>query len=301
MKFKKITLTLCFSLLIALLLTYPSESVSFAKDGLLTWFNTMLPTLMPFMILSTLMISLHMTDFLGAPAYCIIMGFLCGFPMGAKVVKDLYQKNALSLNQANDLLGFCNNLGPIFILNFALPTLGVHNRHWCVLGFYGIPLIYGLILRNLHKNEYLKSTLDLPQKQLHNTKLLYHIDDAIQCAISSITILGGYMIFFNLLNIIPYAFSQLNTLMLTIPYFELILPQIRCLIEISGGLASLQGFSPFALCLIPLGGLSCLAQTYSILKETDLSFALYCRHKIIQTAITCLYFMILTFCGISFY
>lgn len=297
---KKTVLSIVISFLIILLLVFPSESVSFAKEGLLTWFNQMLPTLMPFMILSTLMISMHLTDFMGASSYCIVMGFLCGFPMGAKVVKDLYQKKALTLKEANNLLGFCNNLGPIFILNFALPTLGIQNQIPCLMGFYGIPLLYGLFLYKLN-SLHTKATTRSLTSQDNTPKLLYHIDDAIQCAISSITVLGGYMIFFNLLNIIPYAFLKIMNCLSNLSYGDISLELLRCLIEISGGLANIETKTPFVLCLIPLGGLSCLMQTYSIIKETELSFSLYCKHKLIQTLITFLYFLMLTFFGVSFY
>lgn len=299
MKFKKSLLSISFVFLIALLLLFPKASVSFAKEGLLTWFNTMLPTLMPFMILSTLMISLHLTDFLGPVKYCICMGFLCGFPMGAKVVKDLYEKGTLSREKATDLLGFCNNLGPIFILNFALPTLNITNPLWCLIGFYGVPICYGLILHLLHHDLYGNTIVKTTTYEKKNMHLLYHMDDAIQCAISSITVLGGYMIFFNLLNIIPYAIQNLHMLLFQCD-IDLI-SKIRCLIEISGGLSAQKTPSIWIVCLIPLGGLSCLAQVYSIIKNTDLSFVTYIKHKLVQTLLTTLYFLILTFFEISFF
>lgn len=289
MKIKKTLFILCFSYLIFLLLKYPSESVNYAREGLMLWFQTMLPTLMPFMILSTMMVSMHLTDFLGAQNYCIVMGFLCGFPMGAKVIKDLYKTNALSKTHANLLLGFCNNLGPIFVLNYALPTLGIKTPFFYTLGLYGIPFVYGMILLYLYKD---KSQISIIQNCKETPQILYHIDDAIQCAIHSITTLGGYMILFNLLNIIPYSlttqfqlFSQWNR--------ESNFP-IRCLFEISGGLNASPVPSIWLMGLLTLGGLSCLAQTYSVIKDTDLSFGVYVKHKCIQAIITMLYFTFLS-------
>ena len=306
MKIKKIVLILAFSYLISLLLLYPKDSVNFAREGLLIWFQTMLPTLMPFMILSTMMISMRLTDFLGPKIYCIIMGYLCGFPMGAKVVKDLYKKKALSKQDAEDLLGFCNNLGPIFILNFALPALGIKKPLPCLAGFYLIPFLYGMILLSVHKKRNILSSeqsypLKTTPEGTKNTRIssiLYHIDDAIQCAISSITILGGYMIFFNLLGIIPYALQNMEPFRLR--NFNLLTP-LRCVLEISGGLANLGKPSMWILCLIPMGGLSCLAQVFSVIKDTDLSFKSYLYHKLLQTCFICLYFYILSLSRFSFY
>jgi len=289
---------------IALLLLYPKESVNYAKEGLLIWFETMLPTLMPFMILSTLMISLHLTDFPGAKLYCIVMGFLCGFPMGAKVVKDLYIKKVLTRQEANDLLGFCNNLGPIFILNYALPTLGIRKPLPCLIGFYAIPFLYGIIIMRIHRRKDISSVQNKTQSENQNNNIsasaspiLYHIDDAIQCAIHSITILGGYMIFFNLLGIIPYALQNLSIFKLR--NINLLSP-VRCILEITGGLSYLGNPTIWILCMIPMGGLSCLAQVFSVIKDTDLSFKTYLGHKMIQTVIISLFFFLISICGYSF-
>lgn len=296
MKIKKPILIICFSYLIFLLLKYPHESANYARDGLLLWFQTMLPTLMPFMILSTMMVSMHLTDFLGAQNYCIVMGFLCGFPMGAKVIRDLYKTNALTKDHANLLLGFCNNLGPIFILNYALPTLGISNPFIYAIGLYGIPLIYGTILLCLKKN---KNSVYIYQSIQETPQILYHIDDAIQCAIHSITTLGGYMILFNLLNIIPYA------LMKQFPTFSTVEKAcsfpIRCLLEISGGLNASPSPSIWLMGLITLGGFSCLAQTYSVIKDTDLSFSCYVKHKCIQSIMVMIYFGVLESCQVIDY
>ena len=35
--------------------------------------------------------------------------------------------------------------------------------------------------------------------------------------------------------------------------------------------------------LLPFGGLSCIAQTYSMIRETDLSLGNYVAHKVVQT------------------
>ena len=280
MKIKKSILSILFLYVLYLLIRYPTESTLLAKDGLLIWFHTMLPTLMPFMILSTLMVSMHLTDFLGPKRYCIVMGFLCGFPMGAKIVNDLYKTDQLSQKEAELLMGFCNNLGPIFMLNFALPAMNIENPFYYLIGFYGIPFLYGMLLLNSQKFAPTESSTHILkcEKDIH---LLYHIDDAIQCAIHSITTLGGYMILFNLLYIIPQALHLPTSL--------------RCVFEICGGLSLHPKPSLWLLGLIPLGGLSCLVQTYSVIKDSSLSYSTYLKHKINLSILTFIYFVIITY------
>lgn len=52
-----------FLILTGLLLTYPLESLAFSLTGLQLWFNKMVPVLLPFMILSGIMIRLNLTEY----------------------------------------------------------------------------------------------------------------------------------------------------------------------------------------------------------------------------------------------
>lgn len=303
--FYRIFITLGFFILFFLMLRFPAESVYYAFTGLTLWFQKMIPSLFPFMILSGIMIRMDLTKYFalvlspilkplfkvsGNGAYCIIMGFLCGFPMGAKVIADLYEREKIDKNEATYLLSFCNNIGPIYFTSFALPVLGLTIAWPYLLGMYGIPLFYGMILGHLpkynlqKKNSNASNTL-LNQNQPTATKsasstILVHIDWAIMSAIESITKLGGYMILFNLLNLIPA---------LLLP--ERILPFCNVFLEITSGISRMGSANPFwVLTFLPFGGLSCIAQTYSIIKNTDLSIKNYCIHKIILTTITACYY-----------
>lgn len=159
---KTFLLTLLFFILTCLLLTYPKDSLSFSLTGLQLWFNRMIPTLLPFMILSGIMIRLNLTEpfvrllkpllnpILHISAnglYAVVIGFLCGFPMGAKVIADLYGCEKISRREASYLLAFCNNIGPVYFLSFVLPTLGLSERLPYLFGMYGLPFLYGIFLR----------------------------------------------------------------------------------------------------------------------------------------------------------
>ena len=79
--------------------------------------------------------------------YAMLMGFLCGFPMGARVVDDLYQRQMIDRREAEYLLAFCNNIGPVYFCSFVLPLLGRRLVWPYLFGMYGIPLLYGMALR----------------------------------------------------------------------------------------------------------------------------------------------------------
>ena len=117
----------------AFILYSPTRTCHYALEGLTQWATRMIPTLFPFMILSSLMICSGADEQLGKllsklwkiiipirayGSYAIFIGFLCGFPMGAKVVSELYSARKLSRKEAQHLVGFCNNIGPAYFLGW---------------------------------------------------------------------------------------------------------------------------------------------------------------------------------------
>lgn len=316
--------------LIFLMLRYPALALEYASTGLNLWFVKMVPTLLPFMILSGIMIRMNLTERFVAllhpllhfiygtsrnGSYTIVMGFLCGFPMGARIVGELYEQHKLSRAESASLLYFCNNIGPIYFLSYVVPTLGIKHPLQPFLLMYGIPLFYGFLLlrigpvvRRLHPVRRSRSAVLAAQSLLADktdtsakpkpavpiscpagtsdtASLLAAIDASVLSGLAGIARLGGYMVFFNLLNIVFKPFQHVNTDILNI---------YRCLLEITSGIDCSGRSIYFAvLILLPFGGFSCIAQTYSMIRQTDLSIRPYLYHKTIQTAITALCYLFL--------
>ena len=59
--------------------------------------------------------------FLGVGAYALIMGIISGYPVGAKIVTEFRLNGDCSKAEAERLLAFTNNSGPLFIIG----TIGV--------------------------------------------------------------------------------------------------------------------------------------------------------------------------------
>lgn len=310
-----IALTLLFLLLSGCILTHSQLSLSYAGMGLELWFRNMIPSLLPFMILSGIMIRMNLTEkaaMILYPAvrpvykvrknvcYAMLTGFLCGFPMGAKTVDDLYSRQMITKREAEYLLAFCNNIGPVYFCSFVLPLLGRKLILPYLFGMYGIPLLYGTILRRTlyrdlplphEKNNTAVSLVccEAPSEEraaLQNgslglgQKLLAETDHAIQSSLQSILSLGGYMILYNLLNLIPHILLG-HPLRLLSP-----------LLEITGGLKLLGDSLPlYSFLALSFGGLSCIAQTYSCIGNSDLSIGNYILHKVILTALNGIFYL----------
>lgn len=312
-------LTALFLILTACILCRSSLSLSYASLGLDLWLRKMIPSLLPFMILSGIMVRLKLTERMAgaiypvaAPVYrvrknvvyCMALGFLCGFPMGAKVTADLYERDMITRREAEYLLAFCNNIGPVYFCSFVLPLLGLQLVLPYLFGMYGIPLLYGLFLRYTAFRDLTSESHFLPRRRtlpgsggLHCCSLdspsgnlppdrdpagrvLHAVNESVRSSLQSMLLLGGYMILFNLLNLPFHIFLGRKPAVLA------------PLLEITGGLSMLGGSLPlYSLLALSFGGLSCIAQTYSCIEATDLALDGYIRHKIILTLLTGVFYL----------
>lgn len=297
--------------LTAVILLFPADCLSLALSGLNLWFGKMIPTLFPFMVLSGIMIRMNLTGafvrmlnpvlgriFKVNPSciYGIVIGFLCGFPMGAHVAAQLCEQKQISAGEASFLLAFCNNIGPVYFLSFVLPTLFSGNispgiKLCLLMGMYGLPLLYGLFLRYTMYRNIIDPDGHKYYSGQRTISLAKALDESVFNSLTSIARLGGYMIFFNLLFILPDLTSRI--LHLGSQASRTFVGSAGCLLEITGGIGLLGNQAPaFVLCVLPFGGLSCIAQTYSMIKNTSLSVTEYVMHKMILTALTVFYYLL---------
>lgn len=113
------------------LMFWPQEAMEAAREGLRLCYNVILPSLFPFFVLSALVVDLGLAGYIGralegimrplfnVPGACasaFALGFVGGYPVGARTALSLYQKGMCTKTEAERLLAFCNNSGPAFIL-----------------------------------------------------------------------------------------------------------------------------------------------------------------------------------------
>ena len=139
------------SILCLLLLRFPAQAGALAANGLTLWFSKMIPALFPFMILSGFFLSTGFSNLLArlaAPVlqpvfqttdaclFCILTGFFCGFPMGARVCAQSLQQKKISRREASWLLAFINNIGPVYFSGYVLTLFPVRTPLTVWLGMY---------------------------------------------------------------------------------------------------------------------------------------------------------------------
>ena len=141
------------------------------KSALSLCSNVIIPSVFPFMVISDFLyayMSFSQKDVIGgiferifkinrAGLYPFLLGILCGFPLGVKCTSELYKSGKISRDEAERLIGFCNNTGPAFLVSGIGLGLRKNANDGIVLYFVMVlsALITGIIFsrrRTLVKN-----------------------------------------------------------------------------------------------------------------------------------------------------
>lgn len=117
-----------------------------AAEGLLLCGRSVIPALFPFMAASTMLVSMGFGEWAaprlaalmnlyrlpGPAGSALLLGLVGGYPIGARTAAELHGKGLLTADEAERLLGFCNNSNPVFLISvlgggvFGSPRAGVY-------------------------------------------------------------------------------------------------------------------------------------------------------------------------------
>ena len=298
---KRYFTSLCVIALFVLMLLFPQPVFKGASSGLLLWFNVILPTLLPFMIVSNLLIGTPAIDAISkvfGPVMCrlfgvtrygsfaIIAGFLCGYPMGGKVTADLVRKQYITWQEGQYLLSFTNNISPMFIISYVVwQNLKDTSRTMPALLILILsPILCSFLFRiyyrpgaRIHSSEY----PPLPKAAAASL-----MDSCIMNGFETITKVGGYIMLFSIL------IALLQKLPLDHFLFSLLLlPSL----EMTNGIPllcvsplSADACFVLSLALTSFGGWCSVAQTRSMVQGARLPITPYIIEKLITTLVTSL-------------
>ncbi len=286
MREKKFLRLMPFGALIAALaaLLYFSPYVSLAvQEGLSLCYRTIFPSLFPFFVLSTLLISLGFADVLGraldrpmrllfhldgrcAPA--LILGLMGGYPVGARTLLSLYREGSCTREEAERLLAFCNNCGPAFILSVAGATALKSQKAGLLL--YLIHVLSALCTGLFFRGKYLPRK-GISRRVPPKADFVSAFVSAVQTAFSSMLSVCSFVVFFTVILQPLKRFTQSGLLLGAVELFNGV-----CALP-----ATEAGFLAAA-ALIGWGGLSVHAQTLALLCDTDLSLKNYFKGKLLQ-------------------
>ncbi|AXF55487.1 sporulation integral membrane protein YlbJ [Salicibibacter kimchii] len=213
------------------LMVFPQAAFDASLRGLSIWWDVVFPSLLPFFIISELLIAFGVVSFLGAfmepfmrPLFKVpgtggfvwAMGVASGNPAGAKLTTRLWKEARITTMESERLVSFTTASNPLFLFGaiavgfFHDPALGL------LLAFahYAANVFVGIIMR-FHGREdvssRLKKKLTLPSVKaafqlLHEERLRDNrpigkkLGDSVQSSVQTLLMIGGFIILFSVIN-----------------------------------------------------------------------------------------------------
>jgi len=307
----------CF--LIYALLCYPSAMLAASAESIRIWLTKVFPSLFPFAAACGILLRMGTAERLsiffrpvmkilfglkGISAFPFFLGSLSGYPMGAKLTAQLYETKQITLPEAQHILVFSGNPGPLFLIG----TIGA--------GFFGMPIFGYLLFASCFLAALLTGMLwrfrqpsSANHQQIFPCRKSMPLTEALSLSVSdavdTLLLIGGYMIFF---SAVSEAMKQTGTFSLLservhfLPFSAKTLQGICSgLLEMTNG-AYLLSQSSDALrlrlslvaFLVSFGGLSVLGQTFGVLSAVPISKKDYLKGKAFH-ALSAVFSVIISF------
>ncbi len=298
---KKFILYTAITAVICLIVTNARQSITFAYDAIDICFEMIIPTLFPFFICSGLLIYSGFCELLSklfrfcmmplfrvnpAGSSAFILGIVSGYPLGAITAGELYENNYLSKTEAERLLAFCNNSGPLFILGsvgiavYADMKIGVMLYIAHILA----ALTVGIIFRFYKKSEFVNppTVMSSPKRSVGE---IFNI--SLQNAISSMLTVCGAVLFFSVISRLTLDLIALNP---TADAFisgitEFVTGTLK-ISELNSAIAQKLILTSF---IIGFAGLSVHAQVIAVISKYGLSLKPYFIGKILHGFLAAFY------------
>jgi sporulation integral membrane protein YlbJ len=212
--------------LVSLIVAYPGQAFAASLAGLKIWWDFVFPALLPFFILSELLLGFGVVHALGAlmgPAmrflfrlpgaggWAVAMSFAAGFPSGAKATADLRRNGIVGRAEGDRLLALSHLASPIFLSSVVAagflgrPELGLPLAFIHLLS----ALVVGVAFGRLSAVAGERTAVPSPRSSLVSVMADAHrqdgrplgrlLGDAVASAVQSLLVLGGFMIVFSVL------------------------------------------------------------------------------------------------------
>lgn len=290
-RLKNALLSLLLALFALALLRCPADAGAAARDALALALQTVLPSIFPFFVLSSLCVSSGAADALarvlapvmrplfhlsGTGALALALGLVGGYPVGARTAAQLHRTGALSRAEAERLLAFCCNAGPGFVLGVCGAAVLKNERAGILL--YLVHVSAALLTGALLCRRSPAAPVAPPDVRRRGQvkSLVAAFPAAVRDSFAAAWSVCGYVVLFAV---------ALRFVALVLPRHPLLLGAI----EMTNGVLSLApGQRGFVLCAVLLGwgGLSVHAQTLSVLEDSGISTRYYFPGKIMQAALS---------------
>lgn len=293
------------------LICWPRDVSAAVKEGLQLCYNVILPSLFPFFILSSLVISLGLAGYLGrllepvmrplfhvgGPcAAALALGFVGGYPVGARAALTLYEEGQCSKTECERLLAFCNNSGPAFILGVVGAGVFADSRVGLLLCLVHAlsSVCVGLVFRFYREKD--RKTQGRTSAPIAAQRFTTAFTGAVKGAVNSTLNICAFVVCFTVIlrlcflsGLFPALAGFLGRILAPLGFTEVWARRLLTgLLELSSGVAaltgdgSLTGRVSMAAFLLGWAGISVHCQVLSFLGESGLSTRTYIGGKLLH-------------------
>ncbi len=217
----------------------------------------------------------------GISLYAFIMSILSGYPIGAKIISDLYSKKLITQNDAKKMSVFCTTSGPIFIIG----TIGVSMFNNLRVGIiiYISHIVSSILLGICYGFITKKNTENEPAIIILNQRKENIFGECIVQTTNSIFIVGAYITIFYLIAELFVGFGLFNILSNFLSPLASIFHLSKStidgfifgMLEVTRGAKELSlntSTSSICLCagILSFSGISIIMQSMAFLKQTKI-------------------------------
>lgn len=316
-KLKYIFIILLFLIMIQIFRN-PGMSIMSAKEGLNIWVNLLLPSLLPFLIISNLLISLGFIDIFGRlleplmkPLFNVSgigifpfsISMMSGYPVGAKLTSNLRQNNLITKVEGDRLISFSSTSGPLFLLGTVL--IGMLNypelSPLILIPHYLGALTIGMVFRFYRKDDKSNNEKKLFKPQKKDNSIGSLISTCIKDSMDSMLMIGGFVIIYSVIIDVLLESSFFISLLrgvskITFIDMEVLKGITAGIIELTNGCNIISSLNIKLInkililnFLIGWGGFSIHSQALSFISNTDINTRIYLVSKFFHGILASVY------------
>lgn len=297
-----------------------------ARSGALLWFNNVLPSLLPFMIGTNILLRLGVVNFIGVllepvmrplfgvsgrGAFALAMGAASGYPIGAQICASLREDDKISQVETQRLLSFVNNSGPLFMIGAVGAGMFGNERigYFILISNLMGAIITGMMFKFYRQKVGVGAALKRKDVLVSHKKPIGFtsrnkepfgkiLSESILKSLESLLLIAGFIILFSVLLKILEIVGFIDAAALLLYNLgvpgskELISASVYGFIEITNGAARLSAMetnrSVIILCaaLVSFGGMSIFSQSIAFLSKTDVKASVYFISKLLNAIFT---------------
>lgn len=273
-----------FILILFILILFPKEAQEGAREGLKIAFETVIPSVLPFAVVSSMLINSGVCEKLGRiflpiakilkinpyGLVVLMMGFLGGYPTGCSMVCDLYKGQMADKEECEKMLCYANNGG----LAFALGICGKIDG-WIV---FFVSVFSAVVTAMMLGKSKIKDISFQNEEKLPKAAVLGK--GVVSGGGAMLNIAASFVVFYAVIN----ALKLQN------------MPLLEGVVEMTSGImyAKKMGSLPLAVFFFTLGGVGILSQGAALCSGYNLKMTGYIKGKILSATVAFLVMCMIT-------